>query len=162
MSNNEAVVFYCPSCGASIAMHGDQGICAFCGTAIERPKSARSPQPVRPPQDQPPVWNGRSVTITRANLAKPKRGSSCLGTLIMLMILAAVGLAVGAALTGGRLLTAISSGPGPVGASGGETGVGILLLFTVDSAAGLPSVPGGSHFFNVFLKFTFLLYSFKS
>jgi predicted RNA-binding Zn-ribbon protein involved in translation (DUF1610 family) len=38
MSNNQAVVFYCPSCGASIAMQGDQGICAFCGTAIERPK----------------------------------------------------------------------------------------------------------------------------
>src|SRR5438552_10063776 len=86
MSNNEAVVFYCPSCGASIAMHGDQGICAFCGTAIERPKSAQPPRPARPPQAEPPVWNGPSVTIARANLARPRRRGSCLGTLIMLVI----------------------------------------------------------------------------
>ena len=114
MSNNEAVVFYCPSCGASIAMQGDQGICAFCGTAIERPKSARPAQPARPAQDQPPVWNGPSVTITRANLAKPKRGSSCLGTLIMLVILAAVGVAIGGSLLGGRLIAAITNGTGPL------------------------------------------------
>jgi outer membrane protein assembly factor BamB len=108
MSNNQAVVFYCPSCGASIAMQGNQGACAFCGTAIERPKSAQPPP--RPAQDQPPVWNGPSVTVVRANLARPKRGSSCLGTLIMLAILAVVGLVIGVALMGGRLLTAISNG----------------------------------------------------
>jgi outer membrane protein assembly factor BamB len=111
MSDNEATVFYCPSCGASIAMHGDQGTCAFCGTAIERPKSAKPPQPARPPQDQPPVWNGPSITVVRAERAKPKRASSCLGTLIMLVILVAVGLVVGASIFGNRLITAISNGP---------------------------------------------------
>jgi outer membrane protein assembly factor BamB len=114
MSNNEAVVFYCPSCGASIAMHGDQGICAFCGTAIERPKSPQPP-PARPPHAESPVWAASSVTIQRANLVKPKRGSSCLGTLILLVILAAVGLAIGGSLIGGRLLTAISNGTGQLG-----------------------------------------------
>jgi outer membrane protein assembly factor BamB len=113
MSNNQAVVFYCPSCGASIAMQGNQGICAFCGTAIERPKSAQPP-PARPPQDQPPVWNGPSITVTRANLARPRRGSSCLGTLITLVILAGVIIGVGAAVTGGRLLTALSNPTGPL------------------------------------------------
>ena len=112
MSNNEAVVFYCPSCGASIAMHGDQGTCAFCGTAIERPKPAQAPRPARPPQSEPPVWNRPSVTIARATLAKPRRGSSCLGTLIMLVVLVAVGLAIGGSLMGGRLLTLISNGTG--------------------------------------------------
>ena len=108
MSNNEAVVFYCPSCGASIAMHGDQGTCAFCGTAIERPKSAR------PPQAHPPIWASPSVTVVRTERAKIKRGSSCLGTLIMLVILVAVGLVIGASLMGGRLLTAISNSTGPL------------------------------------------------
>ena len=74
MSNNEAVVFYCPSCGASIAMHGDQGICAFCSTAIERPKSAQPPRPARPPQGEPAMWAASSVTIVRADPAKTKRG----------------------------------------------------------------------------------------
>jgi len=112
MSNNEAVVFYCPSCGASIAMHGDQGICAFCGTAIERPKSAQPPRPARPPQSEPPVWTGASVTITRANLAKPRRGGSCLGTLIVLLIVIGAAFGIGAALMGERLFTVISSGSG--------------------------------------------------
>src|SRR5436305_12876105 len=85
MSNNEAVVFYCPSCGASIAMQGDQGICAFCGTAIERPKSAQAPRPARPPQAEPPVWSGPAITIARANLARPRRAGSCLGTLLILV-----------------------------------------------------------------------------
>ncbi len=110
MSNNEAVVYYCPSCGASIAMHGEQGTCAFCGTAIERPKSAQPP--ARPPQGEPPMWSSSSVTIVRAERAKTKRGSSCLGTLIMLVILAAVGLVIGVSLFGGRLITAISGGSG--------------------------------------------------
>jgi len=110
MSNNEAVVFYCPSCGASIAMHGEQGTCAFCGTAIERPKSAQPP--ARPPQGEPAMWSSSSVTIVRAERAKTKRGSSCLGTLIMLVILAAVGLVIGVSLFGGRLITAISGGSG--------------------------------------------------
>src|SRR5215203_968121 len=109
MSNNEAVVFYCPSCGASIAMQGDQGTCAFCGTAIERPKSAQSPRPAQPPKSDQTVWSTSSVTVVRAERAKPKRGSSCLGTLIMLVILAAVGLVIGGSLLGGRLLTAISN-----------------------------------------------------
>nr|MDQ2999092.1 hypothetical protein [Chloroflexota bacterium] len=104
MSNNQAIVFYCPSCGASIAMQGDQGICAFCGTAIERPKSAQPPPPARPSQPGSPVWAATSVTVQRANLAKPKRGSSCLGTLIMLVILVAVGLVVGISLFGNRLI----------------------------------------------------------
>src|SRR5687768_14818939 len=69
---NEAVVFYCPSCGASIAMQGDQGICAFCGTAIERPKSAKPP-PARPPQPEPPLWAASSVTVVRAEPAQTKR-----------------------------------------------------------------------------------------
>jgi outer membrane protein assembly factor BamB len=108
---NEAVVFYCPSCGASIAMQGDQGICAFCGTAIERPKSAKPP-PARPPQAEPPLWAASSVTVVRAEPAQTKRGSSCLGTLIMLVILVAVGLVVGISVFGGRLFTAISNGTG--------------------------------------------------
>jgi outer membrane protein assembly factor BamB len=116
MSNNEAVVFYCPSCGASIAMQGDQGTCAFCGTAIERPKSARPPQPASPPQAHQSTWAASSVTVVRANPATPKRGSSCLGTLIMLVILLAVGLVVGASLMGGRLLALIpnSTETGPL------------------------------------------------
>lgn len=115
MSNNEAIVFYCPSCGASIAMHGDQGICAFCGTAIERPRSAQPAPPARPSQPEPPVWAASSVTIQRANPAKPKRGSSCLGALLVLVILAAIVIGVGMQLTGGRLLTAISNGSGQLG-----------------------------------------------
>lgn len=39
MSNYTApTVFNCPSCGASVAMQGDQGLCAYCGTPIERPR----------------------------------------------------------------------------------------------------------------------------
>src|SRR5829696_2945531 len=110
MSNNEAVVFYCPSCGASIAMQGDQGTCAFCGTAIERPKSARPPQPASPPQAHQPTWAASSVTVVRADRATAKRGSSCLGTLIMLVILLVVGLVVGVSLMGGRLLALIPNG----------------------------------------------------
>ena len=110
MSNNEAVVFYCPSCGASIAMQGNQGICAFCGTAIERPKSAQAPRPARPPQAEPPVWNGPSVTIARANLARPRRGGGCLGTLLILVIVAAIAIGIGAQVTGGRLLALLSKG----------------------------------------------------
>ena len=107
-NSEEAVVFYCPSCGASIAMHGDQGTCTFCGTAIERPKSASQPPPARPPQSQPATWS--SVTVVRAQRARPARGSSCLGTLILLLILGAAGIGAGIAITGGRLLSAISSG----------------------------------------------------
>jgi outer membrane protein assembly factor BamB len=114
MSNNQAVVFYCPSCGASITMQGDQGTCAFCGTAIERPKSAKQSQPTPPPQPSTPAWVASSVTVVRANRAKPKRGSSCLGTLIMLVILAAVGVVIGVSLLGGRLLALIPNGSGPL------------------------------------------------
>src|SRR5829696_6659965 len=122
MSNNEAVVFYCPSCGASIAMQGDQGTCAFCGTAIERPKSARPPQPASLPQANQPTWAASSVTVVRAERAKPKRGSSCLGTLIMVVILAAVALVVGVSLMGGRLITAISTGTELITAVSNGTG----------------------------------------
>lgn len=39
MSNYTApTVYTCPSCSASIAMQGDHGLCAYCGTAIERPR----------------------------------------------------------------------------------------------------------------------------
>jgi outer membrane protein assembly factor BamB len=114
MSNNEAVVFYCPSCGASIAMQGNQGICAFCGTAIERPKSAQPPQPTAATQAEQPSWSASSVTVVRAERAKPKSGSSCLGTLIMLVILAVVGVVVAVSLFGSRLITAISNGNGPL------------------------------------------------
>lgn len=39
MSNYTApTVFKCPSCGASVAMQGDRGLCAYCGTPIERPR----------------------------------------------------------------------------------------------------------------------------
>ncbi len=58
------------------------------------------------------MWNGPSVITARATLVKPRRGSSCLGTLIMLVILAGVGIGVGGALTGGRLITAILSNSG--------------------------------------------------
>src|SRR5690348_16919746 len=108
MSNNEAVVFYCPSCGASIAMHGDQGTCAFCGTAIERPKSAE-PLPARPPQDQPPVWNGPSITIARANISTRRRGGSCLGTLLVLLTVIGAAFGIGAGLMGKQLFSLISS-----------------------------------------------------
>ena len=92
-------------------MQGDQGTCAFCGTAIERPTKAQPQRPAGPPEPRPSLWSSSSVTIVRAERAAPKRGSSCLGTLIMLFILAAVGVAVGIAVTGGRVITAISNGP---------------------------------------------------
>ncbi|HEU5101973.1 MAG TPA: PQQ-binding-like beta-propeller repeat protein [Roseiflexaceae bacterium] len=110
-NNQEAVAFYCPSCGASIAMQGDQGTCAFCGTAIERPKKAQSQRPASPPQPGPAAWSSSSVTVVHAGRATPKRGSSCLGTLIMLLILGVVGIAVGVGVTGGRLISAISNNP---------------------------------------------------
>ena len=38
MSNyTPPTVFSCPRCSASIALQGDQGICSYCGTAVERP-----------------------------------------------------------------------------------------------------------------------------
>ena len=38
MSNYTApTVFSCPRCSASIALQGDQGLCSYCGTAVERP-----------------------------------------------------------------------------------------------------------------------------
>ena len=107
-NNQEAVVFYCPSCGASIAMHGDQGACAFCGTAIERPKPGRQPRPARSPQDDPTASLSPSITIQRAVAVKPARGGSCLAALIALLVLAATGLGVGMAVTGGQLLKGIA------------------------------------------------------
>lgn len=106
-NNQQAVAFYCPSCGASVAMQGDQGTCAFCGTAIERPKKT---QPQRP-APQPAAWSAASVTVVRADRAAPKRGSSCLGTLIMVVVLAAVGIAVAIGVGGGRLLGMLSNSP---------------------------------------------------
>ncbi len=108
-NNQEAVAFYCPSCGASIAMQGDQGTCAFCGTAIERPKGAQAKRPNAP--QQPPVWSAASVTVARSARSAPKRGSSCLGTLIMVIALAVVGVAVAIGVSGGRLISLISNSP---------------------------------------------------
>jgi outer membrane protein assembly factor BamB len=87
-------------------MHGDQGLCAFCGTAIERPKTAQSPHPARAPQAAPAVVAG--PTIPRAAFAKPKRGNSCLGALIMLITLAAIGCGVGQAVTAGQLFSGVA------------------------------------------------------
>ncbi|HNP71221.1 MAG TPA: PQQ-binding-like beta-propeller repeat protein [Kouleothrix sp.] len=43
MSNSaEPIVFSCPRCGAAIAMQGNQGTCAYCGTPVERPNSINS------------------------------------------------------------------------------------------------------------------------
>jgi outer membrane protein assembly factor BamB len=117
-TSEDAVVFYCPSCGASIAMQGDRGICAFCGTAIERPQAAASPaasvqrQADRHPEGEPIVWPIQMTTITTAALARPRRRSSCLGALIWLIILGAIGFGVGQAVTGGQLLAQIMKSTG--------------------------------------------------
>jgi outer membrane protein assembly factor BamB len=93
---------YCPSCGASIEMQGNQGSCIYCGTVVERqassaassnqrftvtqaklvPPPASQPQPTSPYSPIDPASDGR-------------RRASCMLGLVMSIVFIVVGVAIG-------------------------------------------------------------------
>lgn len=95
-----AVVFSCPNCGSSIAMEGERGICAFCGTAIERPARARTGGR----SGWPPTIN----PVPRAARAGARRGVPPGVVLALVAFAALAGFLIGRALTSARVVSQAS------------------------------------------------------
>jgi len=93
---NEPVVFNCPSCGSSIAMQGDAGTCAYCGTAVERPRRT-TPLP-----SGTTSWSIPPTTYPTGTLyGARRRGVHPVLTLLLMLVAAAGGFIAGRALPGG-------------------------------------------------------------
>jgi outer membrane protein assembly factor BamB len=104
MSNyNEPVVFNCPNCGSSIAMQGDTGTCAYCGTAVERPrKTSRVPSGTTSWSVAPTAY----PTGTRYDARR--RGVHPILTLLLVIVAAAGGFLAGSALPNGAPSTLLA------------------------------------------------------
>jgi outer membrane protein assembly factor BamB len=97
--NNQATVFYCPNCGSSVAMEGERGTCAYCGTAIERPRDAR---PASTP-DWPPTLHATPRAV-RADMSPARRGMRSAGVLVLVLLAALAGFAAGRLLPSGQVM----------------------------------------------------------
>lgn len=93
MSNDtDPLVFNCPNCGSSIAMQGDSGTCAYCGTAVERPRSTAR-------QSSTASWSVTQTSYpTAAYYGSRRRGVHPVLVLLLVLIAAAGGF------FGGRIL----------------------------------------------------------
>jgi outer membrane protein assembly factor BamB len=100
MSNyTDPVVFNCPNCGSSIAMQGDAGTCAYCGTAVERPrKTTRSSSGTT-------SWSVAPTTYpTGVRYDSRRRGVHPLLVVFLMLIAALGGFIAGRALPGGTTI----------------------------------------------------------
>src|SRR5215211_9036206 len=100
MSNyNEPVVFNCPNCGSSIAMQGDAGTCAYCGTAVERPRKTTRVS------SGTTSWSVAPTTYpTGVTYGSRRRGVHPMLTLFLMLIAAVGGFIAGRALPGGTAI----------------------------------------------------------
>jgi outer membrane protein assembly factor BamB len=137
--STEAIVFYCPNCGSSVAMEGQSGICAYCGTAIERPKQAQPSSTAAWPPTLKPIQ--RAV---RAGESMPRRGVRPFAVLVLITVAALGGFLVGRALPSGHAV-APGAGPGPILAATPEPPIVDISGGSItDLAAVLPiDGPGG-------------------
>ncbi len=100
MSNyDDPVVFNCPNCGSSIAMQGDAGTCAYCGTAVERPrKTTRSTSGTA-------SWSVAPTSLpTGVRYDSRRRGVHPVLVLVLILIAALAGFIGGRALPGGTTI----------------------------------------------------------
>jgi DNA-directed RNA polymerase subunit RPC12/RpoP len=99
--------FVCPSCGASVTVHGDETEvrCEFCGTSVIVPEELRSKAPIPPspaPSPQvvvvetpPTVIYEQQAPLPAPTLRRGRRsccgcGCGCLAPLVFLLLLAVV------------------------------------------------------------------------
>lgn len=147
MPNEDVRAVHCPSCGASISMDGEKGICAYCGTVVERPPSAAS------------VWAKERVRRPAA-VAAPRRraGGAAHGVLVLLIVLASVALVAVreapdqiASLLGSasRIVPANPGTINEIAAALPRDGSGydllVYLLHSGDDRFSLALLDGGSH-----------------
>jgi outer membrane protein assembly factor BamB len=105
---------YCPSCGASIEMQGNQGSCIYCGTVVERqPSSGSTNQRFTVTQAKlstppPPVYS----PIGQPTSTGPNR--SCLLGLAMSAIFIVVGVGIGLVLARQSFSPALPSSIGTI------------------------------------------------
>jgi len=100
MSNyNEPVVFNCPNCGSSIAMQGDAGTCAYCGTAVERPRKTTRVS------SGTTSWSVAPTTYpTGVTYGSWRRGVHPVLVLFLILVAAVGGFIAGRALPGGTAI----------------------------------------------------------
>jgi outer membrane protein assembly factor BamB len=96
--STEAIVFYCPNCGSSVAMEGDRGICAYCGTAIERPKQAQAGRAA----EWPPTPNPIPRAVRAAPPAAPRRGVPPFAVFVLIIIAALGGFLAASTMVSSR------------------------------------------------------------
>jgi outer membrane protein assembly factor BamB len=101
---DQATVFYCPNCGSAVALEGARGSCAYCGTAIERPK-----------QEQPASSHTPGAIPRAARVEASSRGCGLrLGAALALVVVAGlVGFLIGRGFPAGQAAQQIG---GPSGA----------------------------------------------
>jgi outer membrane protein assembly factor BamB len=105
--SESAIVFYCPNCGSSVAIEGERGICAYCGTAIERP---RKDKPASTPEWPPTIKPiPRAV---RADVPSSRRGPRPAAVLVLLIVVGLAGFLAGRAFPS---TTAVAPPDGPGG-----------------------------------------------
>lgn len=77
----------CPNCGAPLHMSGERITCTYCGSVIERPRTASPKEPVPPKiPSQPQVVVIQSEYSTTAPVQRKSGGCSCLWTLLTLLV----------------------------------------------------------------------------
>jgi outer membrane protein assembly factor BamB len=97
---------YCPSCGASIEMDGEQGSCMYCGTVVERQSTADGQSRfavTQSLQSSPPP----PVTTYATPVAAPKRTNALTCGIVLAVLFVAGGIGVGLLISG--LRTGIAS-----------------------------------------------------
>jgi outer membrane protein assembly factor BamB len=134
MSNyNEPVVFNCPNCGSSISMQGDAGTCAYCGTAVERPrKTGRVASGAT-------SWSVAPTTYPTGTPYRPRRGVHPLLTLLLMFVTGVSGFIFGRALPAGAPL-----GLGAPSSLVSATSIAAPIQPLLKTAAAIASVEGGS------------------
>ena len=104
--SNQPVVFSCPNCGSSVALEGQRGLCAYCGTAIERPSRIRRPGT----HAWPPTLNAVPRAV-RADGGGSRRGVRLFAVLVLILLALGAGFAAGRLVPSGK--AAPQAGPAP-------------------------------------------------
>lgn len=134
MSNyNEPVVFNCPNCGSSISMQGDAGTCAYCGTAVERPRTAGRVS------SGTTSWSVAPTSYPTGTPYRPRRGVHPLLTLLLMVVTGVSGFVFGLALAPSASLRL-----SPPSSLVGATSIAAPIQPLLKTAAAIASVDGGS------------------
>ncbi|HEX5688752.1 MAG TPA: PQQ-binding-like beta-propeller repeat protein [Roseiflexaceae bacterium] len=99
---------YCPSCGASVEMEGDQGSCMYCGTVVERQASAGDRPRFAVTQVRLQT-SAQSTYVTPA--AAPRRSGALVLGIVMSAIFVAVGVGIGLFVANMRSGSTTTVGP---------------------------------------------------